>query len=199
MSLNLFSRTLYPLRQCSNGLTLRWSSTSSATSSLSQLTGAFTSQNRSESSPQRPRLLSRRRLPNRQRFLDEHKAQGESRIYEKFQTREWKPGDVYSPHDMSPAEMKKWSKRQSPNRDAFDELNINPLDQYKNFAIMSEYMTPMGRIKHRRVTGLRPVNQRKIAKAIRRAIAIGLMPSVHRHPEILAAEAKARIDAGRAI
>lgn len=64
---------------------------------------------------------------------------------------------------------------------------------------MSEYMTPMGRIKHRRVTGLRPVNQRKIAKAIRRAIAIGLMPSVHRHPEILAAEAKARIDAGRAI
>lgn len=64
---------------------------------------------------------------------------------------------------------------------------------------MSEYMTPMGRIKHRRVTGLRSVNQRKIAKAIRRAIAIGLMPSVHRHPEILAAEAKARIDAGRAI
>lgn len=64
---------------------------------------------------------------------------------------------------------------------------------------MSEYMTPMGRIKHRKVTGLRPVNQRKIAKAIRRAIAIGLMPSVHRHPEILAAEAKARIDAGRAI
>jgi small subunit ribosomal protein S18 len=50
---------------------------------------------------------------------------------------------------------------------------------------MSEYMTRMGRIKHSNVTGLRPVNQRKIAKAIRRTIGMGLMPSVHRHPEIL--------------
>lgn len=61
---------------------------------------------------------------------------------------------------------------------------------------MSEYMTAAGRIKHRSVTGLRPVNQRKIAKAIRRAIGLGLMPSAYRHPEILAAEAKARMDYG---
>jgi small subunit ribosomal protein S18 len=59
---------------------------------------------------------------------------------------------------------------------------------------MSEYVTPVGRIKHRNTTGLRPVNQRKIAKAIRRAIGLGLMPSVHRHPEILAAELKAKVD-----
>ena len=50
---------------------------------------------------------------------------------------------------------------------------------------MSEYMTETGRIKHSRLTGLRPVNQRKIAKAIRRAIGLGLMPSVHRHPLVL--------------
>lgn len=55
----------------------------------------------------------------------------------------------------------------------------------QNFSIMSEYMTEIGRIKHSSETGLRPVNQRKIAKAIRRAIGIGLMPSVHKHPEIL--------------
>lgn len=60
---------------------------------------------------------------------------------------------------------------------------------------MSEYMTTMGRIKHRNETGLRPVNQRRIAKAIRRAIGLGLMPSVHRHPEILAAETKAKMEA----
>lgn len=34
-------------------------------------------------------------------------------------------------------------------------------------------------------TGLSPVNQRKMAKAIRRAIGLGLHPSVHRHPELL--------------
>jgi small subunit ribosomal protein S18 len=50
---------------------------------------------------------------------------------------------------------------------------------------MGEYMTEMGRIKHSRDSGLRAVNQRKIAKAIRRAIAVGLMPSVHRHPELI--------------
>lgn len=50
---------------------------------------------------------------------------------------------------------------------------------------MSEYMTEMGRIKPRSVTGLRPVNQRRMAKAIRRAVGLGLMPSVYQHPEIL--------------
>ena len=62
---------------------------------------------------------------------------------------------------------------------------------------MSEYMTEMGRIRHRSATGLRPVNQRKIAKAIRRAIGIGLMPSVHRHPEIISKEYKDMIASGR--
>lgn len=55
---------------------------------------------------------------------------------------------------------------------------------------MSEFMTPMGRIKGGNANGLRPVNQRKIAKAIRRSIGLGMMPSVHRHPELLMKHAK---------
>ncbi|KAI3394696.1 hypothetical protein diail_2443, partial [Diaporthe ilicicola] len=55
----------------------------------------------------------------------------------------------------------------------------------QNFSIMAEFMTPMGRIKHSRETGLRPVNQRKMAKAIRRSIGLGLHPSTHIHPMIL--------------
>lgn len=62
----------------------------------------------------------------------------------------------------------------------------------KNFSMMSEYMTPMGRIKHRKETGLRAVNQRKISKAIRRAVGMGLLPSVHKHPEVLEVEARER-------
>lgn len=58
--------------------------------------------------------------------------------------------------------------------------------------MMSEYMSDMGRIKHSRETGLRPVNQRRMAKAIRRAIGTGLMPGVHRHPEILRIEMQNR-------
>ena len=60
----------------------------------------------------------------------------------------------------------------------------NPLKS-QNFAMMYEFMTPMGRIRHSRETGLRNVNQRRVAKAIRRAIGMGFLPSVHEHPEIL--------------
>lgn len=60
----------------------------------------------------------------------------------------------------------------------------------QNFSIMSEYITEMGRIRHSSDTGLRPVNQRKMAKAIRRAMGMGLMPGVHRHPELLKMEKK---------
>lgn len=55
---------------------------------------------------------------------------------------------------------------------------------------MAEFMTSMGRIKHSRETGLRPVNQRKMAKAIRRSIGMGLHPSTHIHPMILFHEVK---------
>ena len=57
---------------------------------------------------------------------------------------------------------------------------------------MWEYMAPIGNIKHRKETGLRPVNQRRIAKAIRRAVGMGLIPSVHPHPEVLEAAAVKR-------
>lgn len=81
---------------------------------------------------------------------------------------------------MAPA-----NTRKKGGKDVLDDLNINPLLEYKNFAMMSEFVTEMGRIRHSRDTGLRPVNQRKMAKAVRRAIGIGIMPSVHRHPELM--------------
>jgi small subunit ribosomal protein S18 len=55
----------------------------------------------------------------------------------------------------------------------------------QNFSLVSEFMTSFGRIRHSSDTGLRPVNQRKMAKTVRRAIGLGIHPSVHRHPEIL--------------
>ncbi|KAG4439968.1 hypothetical protein IFR05_004542 [Cadophora sp. M221] len=100
-------------------------------------------------------------------------------------TRRWRAGDIYAPHDLSEVEMAKWKKRSQPHHDVFDVLNFNPEEHYRNFAVISEYMTPMGRIKHSKETGLRPVNQRRIARAIRRTIGIGMHPSVHRHPEII--------------
>ncbi|KAF1818486.1 ribosomal protein S18 [Dissoconium aciculare CBS 342.82] len=110
-----------------------------------------------------------------------------SQDLDKQVTRRWRAGDVYAPHDLSGIEMAKWKRlrrKDRPRYDVLDLLGIDPLLHYKNFSIMSEYMTSMGRIKHISETGLRPVNQRKMAKAIRRAIGIGLIPSTHAHPEM---------------
>lgn len=73
-------------------------------------------------------------------------------------------------------------------RDLFKLLKVDPIVFYKNFNLLKDFQTSHGRIKHRSVTGLSNVHQRKVAKAIRRAVGIGLLPSVHRHPVVLAQE-----------
>ncbi|KAI9696293.1 MAG: hypothetical protein M1820_008216 [Bogoriella megaspora] len=129
--------------------------------------------------------------------MSELSAVQEKGELEKQITRRWRKGDVYSPHDLSGVEMKKWKvrirdpletkqrRREAGKGDIFDELGIDPRAEYKNFALLSEFMTETGRIKHSSLTGLRPRNQRRVAKAIRRAVGIGIMPSVHKHPELI--------------
>ncbi|OTA89207.1 hypothetical protein M434DRAFT_398721 [Hypoxylon sp. CO27-5] len=119
---------------------------------------------------------------------DELQEQNQTNDYARQMTRRWKVGDVYAPHDLSPSEMGKWRRSQARKRDLVDMLGLRPLDMYRNFSVISEFMTPHGRIKRSVDTGLRPPNQRKMAKAIRRAIGLGIHPSVHRHPEILTRE-----------
>lgn len=136
--------------------------------------------------PNQPTRLAREAGLDRPNSSHEMIESRRRSLYQRQIYRKWQPGDIYAPHDLSGAEQKKWKYgRRRPTEDAFDVLGINPLLEYKNFTIMSEYMTETGRIKHSRDTGLRPKNQRKIAKAIRRAIGLGLMPSVHRHPLVL--------------
>ncbi|MCJ1366189.1 hypothetical protein MMC16_005315 [Acarospora aff. strigata] len=129
---------------------------------------------------------------------DQLEAWGNNIALQKLATRRWKAGDVYAPHDLSAIEMKKWKRGGRPTTDSFDALAMNPLNEYKNFSILGEYMTDMGRIKHSSETGLRSVNQRRIARAIRRSVGMGLMPSVHKHPEILQIEQAKRSARSRA-
>ncbi|KAF3760875.1 putative 37S ribosomal protein S18, partial [Cryphonectria parasitica EP155] len=128
---------------------------------------------------------------NKETFDEKTRLAKERSDMSRQMTRSWKMGDVYAPHDISHVEMLKWRQPKRPTKDILDILGLNPLDHYKNFAMMSEFMTEMGRIKHSKETGLRPVNQRKMAKAIRRAIGMGIHPSTHRHPEILFGQSRA--------
>ncbi|KAH9906761.1 ribosomal protein S18 [Xylariomycetidae sp. FL2044] len=128
---------------------------------------------------------SRGTAEGNEKLARELRAQGNDEDYTRQMTRQWRRGDVYAPHDLSAVEMKKWRRNQARKRDLIDMMGISPLDMYRNFSFISEFMTSHGRIKHSADTGLRPPNQRKLAKAIRRAIGLGIHPSVHRHPEIL--------------
>ena len=67
----------------------------------------------------------------RQKLQQDQMIMEKGKTLERNQTRDWKAGDIYSPHDLSPSEMKKWRKKHSPPTDAFDALSINPLHQYK--------------------------------------------------------------------
>lgn len=51
--------------------------------------------------------------------------------------------------------------------------------------MIAEYTNSTGQILPSTKTGLRPVNQRKLSKMIRRAIGMGIYPSVHDHPEMI--------------
>lgn len=46
-------------------------------------------------------------------------------------SRRYLTGEVYAPHDMSAIEQENWRVRKNPDRDVFDALNLNPLDEYK--------------------------------------------------------------------
>jgi len=99
-------------------------------------------------------------------------------------------GTYISPKDLGYGEYAKSldTRKKSTPKDFFERVQQDPMMFYKNFNLLKDFQTSHGRIKHRTLTGLSNVNQRKVAKAIRRSIGIGLLPSVYRHPELLKTE-----------
>ncbi|BGP52856.1 hypothetical protein JCM8202_003938 [Rhodotorula sphaerocarpa] len=62
--------------------------------------------------------------------------------------------------------------------DPFIRYGIDPVeDSQLNPALLSEFVTSMGKIKPRGKTGLQRKTQRKVGKAIRRARSMGIMPT----------------------
>ncbi|KAM5540401.1 hypothetical protein V8D89_005859 [Ganoderma adspersum] len=66
--------------------------------------------------------------------------------------------------------------RASRYLDPFHQLGIDPLRESLNSALLSRFVTPMGKIKKRSETNLTWRNQRRVGKAIRRAKMMGIIP-----------------------
>ncbi|OCW86784.1 30S ribosomal protein S18 [Nocardia farcinica] len=56
----------------------------------------------------------------------------------------------------------------------------NPVD-YKDIALLRQFLSDKGRIRSRRLTGLSPQEQRQVATAIRNAREMALLPYDSRH------------------
>ncbi|KAK9761413.1 hypothetical protein K7432_013701 [Basidiobolus ranarum] len=85
------------------------------------------------------------------------------------------PKETYAPSDFNENIPRTRSRKKTQN-DPFRKLHLNPLNEYKNTTMLSNYVSQMGRILPRATTGLTAKSQRKVGKAIRRARAMGLMP-----------------------
>lgn len=61
-------------------------------------------------------------------------------------------------------------------QDPFYNLGINPAKEFRNVRLMADFITVMGMIKKRGETGLTRRNQRAVAKSIKRARNMGIIP-----------------------
>lgn len=70
--------------------------------------------------------------------------------------------------------------REARYNDVFHQLGIDPLDECQNPTLLAGFMSEMGKIYGRNVTGLTTKSQRRLGKAIRRAKMMGVIPILSR-------------------
>ncbi|KAI9307745.1 ribosomal protein S18 [Cunninghamella echinulata] len=93
-------------------------------------------------------------------------------------------GDIYHPQDLNDTLYQEQLRQRRgrpnpPSEDPFDVLGLDPLHEYKNYRLLSHFVSDMGKILPREKTGLTAKNQRKLAKAVKRARAMGIMSSTN--------------------
>lgn len=66
--------------------------------------------------------------------------------------------------------------------DIFYQLGIDPVDECMNSALLGHFVTRMGRVEKRAETKLTMRSQRRLAKAIKRAKMMGIMPTHSKSP-----------------
>ncbi|KAJ2506288.1 hypothetical protein GGI11_006716 [Coemansia sp. RSA 2049] len=90
---------------------------------------------------------------------------------------------VYHPGELNEEKQTNYPKKlddQPTKKDPFLALGTNPLRHYKNASMLAHFITDMGKIKPRKTTSLTAKSQRRIAKAIKRARAFGLLPLMNK-------------------
>ncbi|KAI8338343.1 ribosomal protein S18 [Chlamydoabsidia padenii] len=145
-----------------------------------QFTTAFTL--RQEEQPVTPSSsIHRDTLLLLQDSITKKKAKPTADVGQRYQ-KIHRAGDIYHPQDLNDARYQEQLRQRRgrptpPSADPFDVLGLDPLHEYKNYRLLSHFVSDMGKILPREKTGLTAKNQRKLAKAVKRARAMGIMSS----------------------
>lgn len=87
---------------------------------------------RSDGTRERFSAPSRLKSDSQNKVMEELTRAGNERPILQQMPRRWKEGDIYSPHDLTIGEAKKWKRiMRRPEKDRFDMLGKNPLQFYK--------------------------------------------------------------------
>lgn len=109
--------------------------------------------------------------------MKKKKAATAARVAQR-QAKGFQSGTTYHPDELGQPRTRQQRPRPvRPSQDPFEVLGLDPLKEYKNFTLLSHFVSDIGKILPRESTGVSAKNQRKLAKAIKRARAMGLMSS----------------------
>lgn len=110
------------------------------------------------------------------------------------QTKALSPGAVYSARELTftgnahnSALQHPFARKEFRKADLFEKHRINPANEFKNATLLSQFLSPTGKILGGRWTGLCGSSQKNIAKAIRRARTMGVIPFLKR-PNLICSE-----------
>lgn len=106
-------------------------------------------------------------------------------------TKKFKLFDSYDPFDFSinqldhDLRLKRSAQTNPRSKDPFERSGINPLHLYTMPFILSRFLTSTGQILSRDITGCNSKNQKRLAIAVKRARACGVLSSVHKDTSFL--------------
>lgn len=112
------------------------------------------------------------------------KANDEKFIHGQY-VRRFNVGSTYDPFDFSLTKIKLDRNAEAPAVDQFKAHKMDPVKLWKNPVQLSEFITDNGQIIPGYKNGHRKKTQKRLAKAIRRARAAGLISSVHKDISLL--------------
>lgn len=121
------------------------------------------------------------------RMEELREKQSEEQTIDHSFVRQFQVGSTYDPFDFSMARLRleRLERRNATPTDRFKELKMDPLRLWKHPQELSDYISDSGRILPGYLHGHKKKTQKRLAKAIRRARAAGLLSPVHKHVETL--------------